>query len=76
MSKDSKVAEIDSSRYLTQTKETLTALIDQVRSNVARVDDPKAKALFETKIVEVLMGLRRAYHDFGQKSEEVWKKAS
>ncbi|MGA9462221.1 MAG: hypothetical protein WBV28_05480 [Terracidiphilus sp.] len=75
MSKDSKVAEIDSSRYMTQTKETLTALIDQVRSNVARVDDPKAKALFETT-AEVLMGLRRAYHDFGQKSEEVWKKAS
>ncbi|MGA7106239.1 MAG: hypothetical protein WBY75_00745 [Terracidiphilus sp.] len=75
MSKDSKVAEIDSSRYMTQTKETLTALIDQVRGNVARVDDPKAKALFETT-AEVLMGLRRAYHDFGQKSEEVWKKAS
>jgi len=46
-----------------------------LRSDVEKVNDPKAQALFETS-AEVLIGLRKAFDDFEQKTESAWKKAS
>jgi hypothetical protein len=53
----------------------LTGVIEHVRSDVDKVDDPKAQALFETT-AEVLIGLKKAYEDYEQGTETAWKKAS
>ena len=47
----------------------------EAREDVSKVNDPQAQAPFETT-AEVLMGLRKAYEDFEQGTEEAWKKAS
>ena len=56
-------------------REMLTNVIEHAREDIHKVDDPSAKALFETT-AEVLIGLRTAYEHFEQKSEEAWRKAS
>jgi hypothetical protein len=55
----------DHSRWL---RSNLDALAEHARDDVARVDDPRAQALFETT-AEVLKGLARAYADFESKNE-------
>jgi predicted metal-dependent hydrolase len=47
-------------------------LVNHVREDVGRVEDPRAEALFETT-VEVLSGLRKAYEHYEKKSEEAWR---
>ena len=61
--------------HTTKIREMLTGAIDHVRSDVGKVSDPKAQALFKTT-AEVLTGLRKAYLDFEERSETAWKKAS
>ena len=58
-----------------QIQAMLTELIDEARADVLRVDDLRARALFEVT-AEVLLGLRNAYQDFEQGWETAWKKAS
>ncbi|MGV2832047.1 hypothetical protein [Myxosarcina sp. GI1(2024)] len=41
-------------------------LIEHLRSDVTKVEDPKAEALFETT-AEVLEGLKNAYTDYERK---------
>ena len=50
-------------------------LIEHLREDTGKITDPKAQALFETS-AEVLIGLRKAFDDFEQKTESAWKKAS
>jgi hypothetical protein len=50
----------------------LTDLAGHARRDVAKVDDPRARALFETT-AEVLGGLERAFEHFEDQSEEAWK---
>ncbi len=47
-------------------------LVDHLRQDVTKVDDPKAQALFETS-AEVLKGLSKAFSDYAQKNEAAWK---
>jgi len=47
-------------------------LITHLREDIAKVDDARAKALFEVS-AEVLTGLKKAFSDFEQKNEEAWK---
>ena len=47
-------------------------LINHLHSDIDKVDDPQAKALFEVS-AEVLQGLRRAFEHFEAKSEKAWK---
>lgn len=47
-------------------------LARHAREDVGRVDDPKARALFETT-AEVADGLARAYEHFAQRSEPAWQ---
>jgi hypothetical protein len=56
-------------------KDMLTGIIEHVRSDVEKVSEPKAQALFETT-AEVLIGLRKAYDDYDQGTETAWRKAS
>ena len=47
-------------------------LIEHLRSDVGKVVEPKAQALFETS-AEVLTGLVKAFGDYEAKSEEAWR---
>jgi hypothetical protein len=47
-------------------------LIQHLRDDVKRVDEPKARALFETA-AEVLTGLDNAFKHYEEKSESAWK---
>jgi hypothetical protein len=63
-------------RFHTQNlKRMLTELIDHARSDVQKISDPKAQALFETT-AEVLTGLHKALDDFEMRNEPAWKQAS
>ncbi len=68
-------SENDPRHHTAKLKSMLTDVINHAREDVSKINDPKAQALFETT-AEVLTGLRKAYEDFEQKSEEAWKEAS
>lgn len=55
-----------------QVREKLGELIDHLRRDVGRVEDPRAEALFETA-AEVLGGLQKAFQHFEAKAEEAWR---
>jgi len=50
----------------------LDDLIDHLRQDIQKVDEPKAEALFETT-AEVLEGLKTAYAHYEEKSEAAWR---
>lgn len=54
-------------------KKEFRMLIDHLREDVMKVDDPAAKALFETS-AEVIGGLEKAFSDYEGKTEPAWKK--
>lgn len=54
-------------------KEEFIKLSKHLRDDVDKVDDPKAKALFEVS-AEVIDGLEKAFTDFEQKTEAAWRK--
>lgn len=70
-----KFSENDPRYHTARIKEMLNGVVDHVRQDVSKINDPKAQALFETT-AEVLLGLRKAYEDFEQGTETAWKKAS
>ena len=47
-------------------------LIEHLRTDVAKITEPKAQALFETS-AEVLIGLVKAFDDYEKKSEAAWQ---
>ena len=53
-------------------KRELGDLMDHLRRDVERVDEPQFKALCETA-AEVLGGLRNAFEHYGSKSEPAWR---
>ncbi|MCB8984367.1 MAG: hypothetical protein H6659_11115 [Ardenticatenaceae bacterium] len=60
-------------RHHTQTIQArLDDLIDHLRQDIQKVDEPKAEALFETT-AEVLEGLKTAYAHYEEKSEAAWR---
>jgi hypothetical protein len=65
-------SESDPRYHTANIKRMLRDVIDHVREDVSKVDDPKAQALFETT-AEVLGGLTKAYDHFEQRSEEAWR---
>lgn len=58
--------------HTTNVKGWLRDVIDHLREDVGKVDDPKAEALFETT-AEVLGGLVTAYEHYEEKNEEAWQ---
>lgn len=54
-------------------KKEFQALIDHLRSDVEKMDDPSGKALFEVS-AEVLIGLEKAFTNYEQKNEAAWRK--
>jgi hypothetical protein len=47
-------------------------LIDHLRGDIEKIDEPKAQALFETT-AEVISGLDAAFKHYEEKSENAWK---
>jgi hypothetical protein len=50
----------------------LHELVEHLRRDVERVEDPRAQALFETS-AEVVLGLEKAFSDFEQGNEPAWQ---
>jgi hypothetical protein len=50
----------------------LQETIDHLREDIAKVDEPQLKAMFETS-AEALTGLRKAFSDYEQKNEPAWR---
>ena len=60
-------------RYHTQNVgRMMEELINHLREDVEKVDDPQAKALFEVS-AEVIGGLQRAFEHFETKAEKAWR---
>jgi hypothetical protein len=53
--------------------ERMTALIDDLRADIARVEEPQFKAIFETA-AEVVGGLVTTFRHYEDKSEPAWKR--
>ena len=65
-------SESNSIRHTRRVKERLQSLIDHLREDVTKIDEPQAKALFETT-AEALGGLRKAFEDYERKNEAAWE---
>ena len=57
--------------HTSKVKKELSALTDHLRRDIEKLNDPAAKALFETS-AEVLIGLQKAFTDFENKNEKAW----
>ena len=51
----------------------LRETIDHLRADIARVDEPQFRAMFETA-AEVLSGLATAFEHYEQKNESAWRR--
>lgn len=65
--------ENDPRHHTSNIKRMLNDVITHARSDVQKVSDPQAEALFETT-AEVLEGLVKAYSHFESKSEKAWQR--
>ena len=64
-------SESDPKRHTEYVKGQFNDLIEHLRDDVRKVDEPQAKALFETS-AEVLGGLVKAFEHYEEKSEAAW----
>jgi hypothetical protein len=62
----------DPRRHTMQMRSRLTDLAAHLREDVRKVDDARAKALFETS-AEVLLGLEKAFADYEEAAEPAWR---
>ncbi len=53
-------------------KDMLEDVMRHIRADIAKVDDPQAKAMFETS-AEAIGGLIKAYDDYEKKAEPAWQ---
>ena len=60
-------------RHHTQKMQTrLQEIMNHLREDVEKVDEPQLKAMFETA-AEVLGGLKKAFDDYEKKNEAAWQ---
>ncbi len=64
--------ERDPHHHVRKVASELQELIDHLRSDIEKIDEPRCKAMFETS-AEVLDGLKKALHDYDTKSEPAWR---
>jgi hypothetical protein len=58
--------------HTTRMKQQLSAMVEHLRSDVEKVDEPQFKAMFETA-AEVLGGLVKAFDDYERRNEPAWR---
>jgi hypothetical protein len=60
-------------RHHTQNMQArLHEMMDHLRKDIEKVDEPQLKAMFETAS-EVLGGLKKAFSDYEKKNEAAWR---
>lgn len=62
----------DPKEHAANIREGFQEMIQHLREDAEKVDDPKAQALFETA-AEVIGGLDTAFKHYTGKTEEAWK---
>lgn len=65
--------ENDPRHHVRRIKTMLQGVMQHMREDIGKTDDPSAKALFETS-AETLGGLIKAYEDFEKKNEPAWQR--
>jgi hypothetical protein len=65
------IASKDPRAHTANVRKEFRELIDHLRSDIEKIDDPKAQALFETT-AEVISGLHTAFKHYEEKSEKAW----
>jgi hypothetical protein len=66
------IASKDARAHTANVRKEFRMLIDHLRGDIAKIDDPKAQALFETA-AEVISGLDTAFEHYEENSESVRK---
>ena len=66
------IASKDPRAHTANVREEFRELIEHLRDDISKMDEPKAQALFETA-AEVIGGLETAFKHYEEKSEEAWK---
>ena len=66
------IASKDPKAHTANIRAEFRELIQHLREDTRKVEEPKAKALFETA-AEVLGGLETAFRHYEEKQEEAWK---
>jgi hypothetical protein len=66
------IASKNSRTHTAHVRKEFRILIDHLRGDIEKIDDPKAQALFETA-AEVISGLDTAFEHYEEKSESAWK---
>jgi hypothetical protein len=66
------IASKDPRAHITNVRKEFRELIDHLRGDINKVDEPKAQALFETT-AEVISGLDTAFKHYEEKNDSAWK---
>jgi hypothetical protein len=66
------IASKDPRVHTANVRKEFRVLIEHLRGDINKIDEPKAQALFETA-AEVISGLETAFKHYEEKSEEAWK---
>ena len=62
----------DPQAHAANVRKEFRELIDHLRGDLNKIDEPKAQALFETT-AEVISGLDTAFKHYEEKNENAWK---
>ena len=62
----------DPREHTANVRKEFRELIEHLRGDINKIDEPKAQALFETA-AEVISGLDAAFKHYEEKSEQAWK---
>ncbi len=62
----------DAKAHTANLRSEMQQLVEHLRRDIATVDEPRAKAMFETS-AEVLLGLMKTYQDYDQGQEAAFK---
>jgi hypothetical protein len=65
-------ADRDPRHHTQKMQKAFEDLKNHLRDDIAKVDEPQLKAIFETS-AEVLSGLAKALRDYEQKNEAAWR---
>ena len=66
------IATKDPRAHTANVRKEFRQLIDHLRGDINKIDEPKAQALFETT-AEVIGGLDTAFKHYEEQSEKAWK---
>ena len=66
------IASKDPRAHTANVRKEFRELIDHLRGDIDKIDEPKAQALFETA-AEVISGLDTAFKHYKEKNEDAWK---